>query len=169
MRFGGEGASLPRFEVHDVGAFPGDIALAVVVENAFAALAQHHQGNSEATVGGFGSSDRLKKQVDWQSAIHGGELGTDVGEAGLFCLCLRHRDEHQSESFFTTTFYWIIRCPLIGGSAMRVQPFSADHPRSTIGFSRPSQFSTVWLTPGFSRIVMVARDMPLVDHGLRAT
>src|ERR1035441_1794627 len=47
MRFGGERTALAGFEVHDVVACPSDIvlplALAMVVENLFTAIAQHVQ------------------------------------------------------------------------------------------------------------------------------
>src|SRR5271155_4254151 len=73
MRFGGESATLAGFEVHDVVAYPADIvidiALAMMCENLFPALAQHVQSDSEAAVGGFRPRDGLEKKVDRRPAM----------------------------------------------------------------------------------------------------
>ena len=41
----------------------------MMLENLFAALAQHVQSDSEAAVGRFRTRDGLEKKVDWRSAI----------------------------------------------------------------------------------------------------
>src|ERR1700722_12037214 len=48
MRIGGKSAALAGFEVHHVIPYPANIALAMMLENLFAAFAQHVQSDSEA-------------------------------------------------------------------------------------------------------------------------
>ena len=43
MSFGGKSAALAGFEVHDVIARPGNIAMAMMLQHLFAAFAQHVQ------------------------------------------------------------------------------------------------------------------------------
>ncbi len=91
MRFGGESAALAGFEIHDVIACPADIAidihiaLAMMLENLFSALAQHVQRDSEAAVGRLRSRYRLEKKVDRRSALERRKLRGDVREATHLC------------------------------------------------------------------------------------
>src|SRR5450755_1616343 len=81
MGLGGESAALAGFEVHYVIACPSDVALPMMLENLFAALAQHVQGDSEAAIGRFGTGYGLKKKIDRRSATQGGQLSGDMREA----------------------------------------------------------------------------------------
>src|ERR1700675_341886 len=69
MRFGGETAALAGFEIHHVIACPASIPLAMMLENLFAALAQHVQCDSEAAVGRLRTRYGLEKKVDRRSAL----------------------------------------------------------------------------------------------------
>src|SRR5262249_55203585 len=81
----GKSAALSGFEVHGIVPDPSHIATAVVIENSFPTLAQHRESDSETTIGGFGSSHGLKKQIYRHSAIHSSELRSDMRQAA----CLR--------------------------------------------------------------------------------
>jgi len=58
--FCGERAALTGFEIHDVLALPGDLALAMMFENLLAAFTNHLKRNSEATICG------LLPATDWK-------------------------------------------------------------------------------------------------------
>src|SRR6202035_6049305 len=81
MSTGGERASLPSLEIHDVRALPRHISLAMMLENLLAAFSQHRQGNAKTAIGGFRAGYGLKKKIERRPAGHGGKLSGDVRQA----------------------------------------------------------------------------------------
>jgi len=72
---------LAGLEIHDVVASPGDIARAVMFEDALAAFFEHGEIDAEARVGGLRAGYGLKEQVDGCALFEAGELCGDVREA----------------------------------------------------------------------------------------
>ncbi len=52
-----------------------------MLEDAFAAFAEHGERDAEAAIGGFGAGDGLEEEIDRRAAIERGELRRDVREA----------------------------------------------------------------------------------------
>src|SRR5579862_7649668 len=61
MGLRGERAALARLEIHDVVSNPLDLARPMMFNYAFAALVQHGQRDSETSIRGFRSRNRLKE------------------------------------------------------------------------------------------------------------
>ena len=82
MRVGGERRALAGFEVHDVVADLAIGADAAAVQRTGRPRGPRRatQGDAEAAIGGFGSGDGLKEQVDGRAGIERVHLGGDVGQ-----------------------------------------------------------------------------------------
>ena len=82
MRVGGERGALAGFEVHDVVAGLSVLANGSAVEGLAGLVGFCEKGEvyAEAAVGGFGSGDGLKEEINWCAGVEGFELGGDVGE-----------------------------------------------------------------------------------------
>ena len=85
MRFSRKRASLPRLEIHHIVALPLHVALLMMFQHSFAALAQHRERNSETSIRRLRATNRLKEQIHLCSALHRGKLCCDVRET----TCLR--------------------------------------------------------------------------------
>src|SRR6266852_9750185 len=55
--------------------------MTMVFEDLFAAFPQHGLSNPETAVRSLGSSNRLKQEIHWRSAVHRSQLSGDVRQA----------------------------------------------------------------------------------------